>query len=165
MLFSTFALANRFVALAFALALIGLAPPAAAHEYKLGALEIIHPWARASIGKARSGAAYLAIANNGTTPDRLIGVQTPAAKKAHLHESVMENGVMKMRPVEGIDIAPGDAAVLEPGGFHIMLMGLKAPLVEGTRFPMTLVFEKAGRIAVEVAVQKAAAMKAGHGAD
>ncbi len=163
--FHSFVSLNRAIAAAAIAFLIGLAPPAAAHEYALGALEIIHPWARASIGKARSGAAYLAIANNGATADRLVGARTQIAKKAGLHRSVMENGVMKMRPVEGIEIAPGETVVLEPGGFHVMLMGLKTPLVEGTRFPMTLIFEKAGSIAVEVTVQKAAAMKAEHSAD
>jgi copper(I)-binding protein len=126
--------------------------PASAHDYELGSLVIQHPWARASIGQAKAGAAYLTIVNHGETADRLIAVSTPAAKHAKPHTHLLEDGVMKMRPVEAIEIAPGDPAVLQPGGLHIMLMGLAAPLETGKPFPMTLVFENAGSVDVEVHV-------------
>jgi copper(I)-binding protein len=113
---------------------------------------IQHPWARASIGQARAGAAYLTIVNRGQSADRLIAIATPAAKHAKLHTHLLEEGVMKMRPVEAIEIAPGEPAVLEPGGLHIMLMGLTAPLEAGEPFPMTLIFENAGTVDVEVTV-------------
>lgn len=142
-----------------------LALPAAAHEYKLGDLEIIHPWARASAGEAKNGAVYVEIVNNGATADRLIGAATTAAAHAELHMHVSENGIMKMRPVDGgIDVAPGAHVVLKPGGFHVMLMGLAAPLQEGSSFPITLTFEKAGTIEVSVSVASVATMHDSHAA-
>lgn len=141
-----------------------LALPAAAHEYKLGGLEIIHPWARASAGDAKNGAAYLDVVNKGGETDRLIAASTPAADRAELHQHVSENGIMKMRPVEAIEIAPGQHIVLQPGGFHIMLMGLAAPLVEGESFPLTLTFEKAGNVEVSVTIASVATMHSDHGA-
>jgi len=126
--------------------------PASAHDYELGSLVIQHPWARASIGQAKAGAAYLTIVNHGQSADRLIAAATPAAKHAKPHTHLLEDGVIKMRPVEAIEIAPGEPAVLQPGGLHIMLMGLAAPLETGKPFPMTLVFENAGSVAVEVHV-------------
>jgi len=140
-----------------------LALPAAAHEYKLGDLEIVHPWARASAGEAKNGAVYLEIVNKGDTADRLIGAATSAAEHAELHTHISENGIMKMRPVEAIDIAPGEHIVLKPGGLHVMLMGLKGTLVEGVMFPITLVFEKAGSIEVEAEVASVATMHGKHG--
>jgi len=139
-------------------AIAGWMSPASAHDYKLGSLEIIHPWARASIGQGKTGAAYVVVSNEGSEPDRLIAASTDIAEKASLHTHIMADGVMKMRPVDAIEIAPGEPAVLEPGGLHIMLIGLKAPLVEGTSFPLTLTFEKAGSIEVEVKVQEATEM-------
>ena len=79
---------------------------------------------------------------------------TGAAKKAGLHTHLMKNGVMKMRPVKAIEVAPGEPTVLKPGGLHIMLKGLKAPLAEGANFPLTLTFENAGSIEIQVKVQK-----------
>lgn len=132
---------------------------AKADDYKIGDLELIHPWARASAGKAKAGVAYIQrIVNHGTSIDRLIGASTPAAKTAHLHTNVMAGGVMKMRPVKAIEINPGEAAVLKPGGFHIMLMGLHKPLNKGDSFPLTLVFEKAGKIELSIDVDEVAAM-------
>ena len=136
-----------------------LSAPALAHDYKLGDLTITHPWARATIGMGKTGAAYLVVSNGGTAPDRLIATRTDAARKAGLHTNLVENGVMKMRPVEAIEVAPGEPAVLRPGGPHIMLMGLKAPLQEGTTFAMTLTFEKAGTIQIQVDVQGGAALR------
>jgi hypothetical protein len=123
---------------------------ASAHEYKIGDLTIQHPWARASIGAAKAGAAYFVIVNEGTEPDRLIATATPVAKRAQLHTHLIEDGVAKMRPVEAVEVAPGAPTVLQPGGLHVMLMGLTAPLEEGGRFPLTLTFERAGTLEVEV---------------
>jgi len=126
-----------------------------AHEFKLGDLLIDHPWARASIGKAPNGAAYMTIVTQGNETDRLLAVESDVAKHAALHTHLMEDGVMKMRPVEAIEVASGEPTLLKPGGLHVMLMGLKAPLVEGESFPLTLVFERAGRIEVEVTIENA----------
>ena len=121
---------------------------------------ISSPWARASAPGAANGACYLEIANTGKEPDRLVSAASPAAAKVELHTHLMDNGVMKMRPVEGFEVAPGEPAVLRPGGNHIMLMGLKEQLKPGAKFPVTLTFAKAGAVTVEVPVLEAGAMAA-----
>jgi len=140
----------------------GLVAPAPAHDYRFGDLEIIHPWARATAALARNGAVYLSLANHGEIADRLLGAETPVARKARLHGHLIEGGIVKMRPVEAVEVAPGGPVVLEPGGFHIMLMGLKAPLEAGAAFPLTLRFEKAGAVAIEVRVERAGARTPDH---
>ena len=119
-------------------------------------VEITDAWARATPGKAENGAAYLTIVS--PVADRVTAVSTPVAQKAELHTMSMEGGVMKMRPLEGIDLAPGQPVTLKPGGMHIMLIGLVKPLQAGQSFPLTLSFEKAGSREVAVAVEKAGAM-------
>lgn len=136
-------------------ALSGMTQTAWAHDYTLGDISIGHPWARASIGQAKAGAAYVTLSNAGSETDRLIAAETPVAKKAEVHTHIMENGIMKMRPVEAAEVPPGAPVVFQPGGLHIMLMGLKAPLTVGDSFPLVLVFEKAGRIEVSVKVEPA----------
>jgi copper(I)-binding protein len=138
---------------ALLLALALLAAPAFAQD----GISVGQPWARATIGQTTSGAAYLTLDTAGAEPDHLVGVETPVAERADLHGHTMEGDVMKMRPVERIEVAPGSPTVLQPGGLHIMLFGLKAPLREGETFPATLIFEKAGRIEIEVRVQGIAA--------
>jgi copper(I)-binding protein len=158
--------ARLAVVLAFGLfaAIPAIATSAAAHEYKVGALTIDHPWARASAGNAKNGAAYMTITNDGPEPDRLLSATTPAAAMAELHVHIMDSdGVMKMRPVEAIELAPGEATALAPGGLHLMLMGLSAPLIEDQSFPLTLVFEAAGRIEVSVTIASVATMHETHG--
>jgi periplasmic copper chaperone A len=119
---------------------------------RAGDLAIDTPWARASIGTSRPGAAYLTIRNTGEVPDRLIGVRTPAAGHAEAHAMVQENGVMTMRAAGPLEIPPGGAVELAPGGLHIMLMGLAAPLTEGATLPLTLIFERAGEVTVEAPI-------------
>ncbi len=150
-----------------ALAPLLVAPlfPAPAHDYRFGDLEIVHQWARATAAMARNGAVYVTLANQGAEVDHLLGVETPMARKARLHSHIVEDGIVKMRPLKAIEISPGEPVVLEPGGFHIMLMGLKAPFEAGTAFPLTLSFEKAGAIEVEVRVEKAGATTPSHHGD
>jgi copper(I)-binding protein len=143
-----------------ALAFSPVSFPAAAHDAKLGPLTIDHPWARATPGQARNGAVYLTIKTSAAEGDRLIRAESAVAAKVELHTHLHENGVMKMRPVTDIPVAPGKLTKLEPSGLHIMLLNLKAPLKVGDKFPLTLVFEKAGSTSVEVAVEAAGA--AGH---
>jgi periplasmic copper chaperone A len=127
--------------------------PAAAHDYKLGALEIDHPWARATPPTAPTGGGYLSIKNTGTAPDRLMSVSSPAAQTVQVHEMKMDGNVMRMRELEGgLEIKPGETVTLAPGGMHLMMMGLKGPLKQGEKVPLTLMFEKAGKIDVELAV-------------
>ena len=92
-------------------------------------IKVDQVWARATPGAAKTGAIYLTITNTGTTPDTLEGTaSTPVANHADVHEMKMANGVMEMRPVKSLTIAPGKSVTLEPNGYHIMLTGLKAPL-------------------------------------
>jgi copper(I)-binding protein len=140
--------------LALAASLTVLASGAHALDYKLGALEIRQPWTRATPATAPSGGGFLTITNTGTSTDRLIAVKSPAAGKTELHEMKMDGAIMRMREVEkGIEIPAGGTVELKPGGIHIMFMGLKSPFAKDTRVPATLVFEKAGSINVELAVQ------------
>jgi hypothetical protein len=119
-------------------------------------------WGRATPGMATTGAIYLTITNTGTTPDTLEGMaSTPAADHAELHEMKMDNGVMEMRPVPELAIAPGQTVMLEPSGYHLMLTGLKAPLKEGATVPLTLTFAHAGPQQVTASIGKVGAMHAG----
>jgi len=124
-----------------------------------GEVQITAAWARATPGGAQAAAAYVTLES--PAGDRLTGVSTPAAEKADIHEMSMDNGVMKMRPVEGVDLPPGQKVTLKPGGYHIMLTGLAKPLVEGQSFPLTLDFAKGGARQVTVSVQKVGAMGSG----
>jgi copper(I)-binding protein len=142
----------RRLALAALVAILAL--PAFALDYKLGAIEIGHPWSRATPPTAESGGGYLVLKNTGTTPDRLIAVKSPAADRVEIHEMKMDGNIMRMREVEkGIEIPPGATVELKPGGFHVMFMGLKAPFAKEAKVPLTLVFEKAGSIDVDLMVQ------------
>ncbi|WP_395714514.1 copper chaperone PCu(A)C [Reyranella sp.] len=139
-------------ALASVLALIAVTVEAA--DYKLGAIEIKQPWTRATPPTAPTGGGYLVITNTGTTPDRLIAVTSPSAGKVELHEMTMEGSIMRMRELaKGIELPPGATVTLKPGGLHLMFMELKAPFARDTKVPATLVFEKAGSIPVELAVE------------
>lgn len=139
-------------ALAGVLALIAVTVEAA--DYKLGAIEIKQPWTRATPPTAPTGGGYLVITNTGTTPDRLIAVTSPSAGKVELHEMTMEGSIMRMRELaKGIELPPGATVTLKPGGLHLMFMELKAPFARDTKVPATLVFEKAGSIPVELAVE------------
>jgi periplasmic copper chaperone A len=138
-------------------AMLIVAPPFAAFagDAKAGALTINHPWARPNAGSAANGAAYLTIINGGADVDRLVEVASPAAAMVQLHTHLLEDGIMKMRHITGIDIEPGAPIKLEPGGLHIMLIGLKAPLKEGDSFPLDLIFKRAGKVTVLVSVEVA----------
>jgi copper(I)-binding protein len=133
----------------------GLLTAAEAGEVRAGALVIENPWARATPPGAMVGAAYLVIRNTGTSGDRLVGASTPVAATVEIHETRMTDGEMQMRPVEALEIPPGGSVRLQPGGLHLMLMDLGAPLVTGARVPLTLQFAGAGEVRVELAVAPA----------
>jgi len=131
---------------------------AIAHDYALGPIAIEHPHARPTAPAQPTGGGYLALTNRGASVDRLVSASAPSvAQRVELHTMRMEGDVMRMREVGGVDLPPGRKVTLEPGGVHLMLLGLKAPLVAGQRFPMSLTFEKAGRIDVDVTVDAATA--------
>ncbi|MEM7168963.1 MAG: copper chaperone PCu(A)C [Pseudomonadota bacterium] len=115
-------------------------------------IQLTEPWARASAGPAKNGAAYITITNHGTEADRLIGLRSEAAARNELHTHIMENDVAKMRPVEAIEIPAGASVKLMPGGDHIMFMGLHDSLKEGESVTITLIFEKAGEVGILVPI-------------
>ena len=136
-----------------ALALAASLAPAAAHEFKAGPLVIDHPWSRATPAGASVGGGYLTIRNTSDKPDRPIAGTWGDAGKIEIHEMGMANGVMTMRPLPNGLLVPASGSVeLKPGSYHIMMMGLKAPLKEGQSLKGTLVFENAGTVAVDYAV-------------
>ena len=123
------------------------ATSAAAHEYKVGAIDIGHPWSRPTPKEANIAGGYLTITNKGKTVDRLIGGTSPVASQIEVHEIVDVGGVAKTRPVtNGIEIKPGKTVELKPGALRIVLLGLKEPLQVGQKIKGTLVFEKAGPV-------------------
>lgn len=137
-----------------AASLVLAALPAAGHDYKLGTLEIATPWTRATAPTAKSGGGFMTITNKGTTADRLVSARSNSAARVEIHEMKMDGSVMRMRELEkGLEIPPGATVALKPGGFHIMFMELKAPFAVNGKVPLTLVFEKAGSIDVEMTVE------------
>jgi periplasmic copper chaperone A len=128
--------------------------PAVAEDVKAGDLVITQGWSRATPGGAKTGGGFLTIENKGSTSDKLIGASADVAGKVEVHEMTMNDGVMKMRPVEGgLTIEPGKTVKLAPGGYHLMMMDLKNPLKQGEKLPITLQFEKAGKVAVTLDVE------------
>lgn len=140
--------------LVFIAALIAAAPGAFAQGTGDTKITVEQPWARATPAGAMSGAAYLTVANKSNTADRLTGASSDVAAKVQIHEMKIVNGVMQMREITGgLAIPAGGSVTLKPGSYHVMLMGLKKPLVAGQSFPLTLSFAKAGNISVTVPVQ------------
>ncbi|MBS0308564.1 MAG: copper chaperone PCu(A)C [Proteobacteria bacterium] len=143
----------------FALAFVAaLALQAHAHEYQAGDVHVEHPTARPSLPGQKNGAAYLTLENKGTQADRLLSASSTVAQSVQIHSMKMEGDVMKMREADGISLAPAAKVAMQPGdGYHIMLLGLKKPLKIGDKFPLTLIFEKAGKLDVSVWVEGKAA--------
>jgi len=138
------------LAAAFVLAAAQLAGAEAdAGDYDVGSIHIAQPWARATPKGASSGAGYMTVTNNGTTPDRMTCVSSDAAAQCQIHSMSMEGGVMKMRPVEGgLEIKPGETITLKPGGLHVMFVDLKHALEQGKMVEAKLKFDKAGTVDV-----------------
>lgn len=143
----------------FTFALLGallLTGAAFAHSAKKGAIEIIHPHIHEPFAGAKTAAGYMAISNEGAQAGRLIGIETPAAKSVSLHMTEHGgDGVARMKPVDALEIPPGETIVLEPGGLHVMLMGLTGPLKEGDMMPAVLIFEQAGRVEMDFMIDPA----------
>ncbi|MBS7811263.1 copper chaperone PCu(A)C [Roseococcus pinisoli] len=119
-------------------------------------LSLENGWTRAA-GQGRQGAGFVTIRNTGTEPDRLVAASSPAASRVELHTSLREGDVMRMRPVETIEIPAGGSVALAPGGFHMMLLGLTRSLEVGQVIPLSLRFERAGQVTVNLTVQAAGA--------
>lgn len=141
----------RFISQILTVAFLLAAGTAAAQDYHAGDIEIGHPWTRATPPTARVGAGYLTLTNKGDHSDRLLGGSSPAAGKVEIHTMDMTDGVMRMRHLpDGIAIPPGGTVELAPGGLHLMLKELTAPIAEGDHIPLTLDFERAGPVDVEL---------------
>jgi copper(I)-binding protein len=135
---------------------------AAAHGYTAGDLQVRHPWARATPAGVAVAAGYLEIRNSGQQPDRVVGASTPAAERVEFHVQFQEGDVLKMREVKDFGVPARQRLTLRPGGSHLMLIGLKQPLVKGGRVPLTLRFERAGELQIELEVQPVDSRKPHH---
>jgi len=145
------------------LALTGAALGQHAAPVTVGDITVSDGFSRATLPNAPVGGGYFTITNAGTTDDVLLSATSPAAKQVQLHEMRMENDVMRMRQLEdGIAVPAGASVSLAPGGLHLMLMGLNAPLVEGETVPVTLTFEKAGTLQTTLQIGGIAAAAHAH---
>lgn len=131
-----------------------LTTPLAAQEIRVGDLRITQTVARASPAMARSGAVYLTVTNTGTAPDRLVSASTVAAETVELHTTLRDGNIMRMQAVPGIDIPGGQTVTLSPGGLHVMLMGLKGPLNDGSTLTLSLTFQRAGKVEMSVPISR-----------
>jgi copper(I)-binding protein len=156
---------RKIIAISFGLVLMAVVgPPVRAEDAKAGDLVISQAWSRATPNGAKIGAGYFTIENKGATADKLVGVSGDVSPRIEVHEMSMNNGVMKMRPVNGgLTIDPGKTVKLAPSGYHLMIMDLKSPLKQGDKLPLTLQFEKAGKVAVTLDVQGVGAQGPGAG--
>jgi copper(I)-binding protein len=135
-------------------------PSARPASYMAGDIMVMQPWSRATPPGATTGAGYLTAMNHGTLPDVLLGGSTPAAARLEIHQTSMAGGIMTMRPAaDGVPIPPGASVTFKPeGGYHIMFVGLKAPLKAGTKIPATLNFSRAGKLEIELSVERIGAL-------
>lgn len=125
---------------------------ARADNFSVGGITVANPHARPTVeGQANAGA-FMTLSNQGV-PDRLLGVTTPAAASAELHEMRMDGSVMRMRAMGPLELPTGQTVELRPGAYHVMLLGLTAPLQPGQHLPMTLRFEKAGKLDIDVVIE------------
>jgi copper(I)-binding protein len=136
-----------------ALLLASASLSALAHDFKAGSLTIGHPYARATASGQSTGGGFLSLANAGGA-DRLLSASADVSASVQLHEMKLEGDVMRMREVDGIALPSGQTVELKPGSYHLMFVGLKAPLKAGTSFPLKLRFQKAGEVTVDVKVEK-----------
>ena len=158
---STIGLVRLMAAVTAAMAL-GAASAMDSSRDTVGAIQVEGAWARALPAVARNGAAYMVIRNDGPSPDRIVGGDSAIAERVELHTHEMQGGLAKMRRLEGgIELPAGGSQRLEPGGMHVMLMGLAEPLVAGETFEIVLRFANAPPLAVEVTIRDAASV--GHG--
>jgi copper(I)-binding protein len=155
---------NKIILRTFTLvfALAAFVMTATAHEQQHGDLLLHHAWARATPGGAKTGAAYVRIENHGMATDKLIGAAADIAAKVEIHSMSMENDVMVMAPAGEIEIPAHGIVELKPHGLHIMLMGLTQPLKEGDTFAVTLTFEKAGPVDLQIVVEATDSDGSGH---
>ncbi len=129
-----------------------LQAPAGAADFRAGNLIVSEPWSSPTPPGAGVGAVYFSLTNTGTKADRLTAISSSIAGRAEIHESRRVDGMMQMRPVSFIECPPGATVKIEPGGLHVMLLGLTRPLAAGTQFPLSLSFRDSGILNVMVTV-------------
>ena len=138
----------------FLASLAALLPVVAlAHDYSVNDLMVMHPVAKETTATARSSAGYFTITNNGDASDSLIGVEADFPR-VMMHNTEVQDGVASMRHMDAVILEPGQTVTFEPGGFHVMFMGLSEPMTEGEEIPATLIFENAGRLDIVFNVEK-----------
>lgn len=143
---------HRIFAIATACALM-LAQPAFSHDFKVGDLAIVHPYARAMLPGAQVGGGYLTIENSGSSDDRLVSVSSERARSAQIHEMKITDGIMNMGELkQGLAVPAKTTTELKPGSYHIMFMNVQKPFKKGETIKATLTFEKAGPVNVEFTV-------------
>lgn len=149
------------IAIVLSAAILGLSSAAvSAEDYKLGSLEIEHPFARATPPNAPVSGGYMIIHNSGEEADRLISGEADFAERVEIHEMAMDGDVMKMRQLaDGLEIPAGGEVVLKPGGYHVMFIGIDSQFKNGETRNVKLTFEKAGSIEVGFDVQDMKAMQ------
>lgn len=139
---------NRFLLVVVVFTLFGLVACSGAKE-----LTVSEVWARPGLAEGNSGV-FFEINNPTKTDDRLLSASSDVAGAVELHQTTMEDGVMKMTPQEFVSVPAGEQVAFKPGDYHVMLIGLKDALNVGDSFTLTLNFENAGAIVIEVSVQQ-----------
>lgn len=148
---------TRLLGTVLTLALLGTIPAAWAGDAKRGDITITNAWARATPPQPPVGGAFMTVSNGGAQSDHLVAARSPVAKTVELHTHVKDGAVMRMTPLSRVEVPPGQTVAFAPGGLHVMLIGLAAPLKEGSRFPLELDFANAGTVTVSVDVAKVGA--------
>lgn len=142
------------------------ATPIVAAPSRVGTITVSGAWSRETAAGQTAGGGFVTLANSGAREDRLVSAASPVAAEVQLHTMSMDGGIMRMRQVTaGIPVPARGKLELRPGSFHIMFIGLKRPLHQGERIPVTLHFQRAGRVTIQFAVQPVGATgprKAGH---
>lgn len=134
-----------------ALLLFAVTAIASGHSFSEGDVTVTHPWSRPTPPGVSMGVGYMAISNDGSATITLVGVTTPKAESVSIHESVENEGMMSMRPLpDGLAIPAGETVLLEPHGYHLMLEGLKGAVAKDERIPMTLDFDTAESMEIEL---------------
>lgn len=146
---------GRFLYVVAALAVFGMGPDGASVARAADRMVVEGAWTRATPPSAKTAAGYLILRNMGNSDDRLARIESPVAETIEVHSMTMEGGIMRMRRLDAPLAIPARGEVrLDPGGLHLMMMGMKTPLREGERIKLDLVFERAGRVAVEMPVAR-----------
>ena len=138
--------------------LVTAALGATAHADDSAGIHASAAWSRATGKMAHSAVVYMELENTGNVSDRLVSASTPVAGRAQLHTEIKDGNVMRMREVKSVEVGPHAKVRLQPSGLHVMLMDLKGPLKKGSHFPITLHFEKAGAVTLDVAVKSPGAL-------